>query len=295
MTSIVSLALAFALLAPGQSRPSTAAQGRDARTRDVYVSVLDAKGGPVPGLTPADLLIKEDGVTREILKVSPATEPMQIALVVDDSQAATHAIQPLREGLEAFIDKMAGKAEIGLISIGERPTSLVQYTKDVAALKKGVGRIFARPGSGAYLTEGLLDVTKGLQKRGATRPEIVVITFTGAEFSNQQYQQVLDPLIASGATLHVLEVGMAPPSNSDEMRNRNMVIAEGTAQTGGRRDQLLADTAIPEKMKQLADELLSQYIVTYARPETLIPPEKISVSSNKPGLTVRARTRAAGK
>jgi hypothetical protein len=171
----------------------------------------------------------------------------------------------------------------------------VQYTKDVAALKKGVGRIFARPGSGAYLTEGLLEVTKGLQKRGATRAEIVVITFTGAEFSNQQYQQVLDPLLASGATLHVLEVGMAPPSNTDEMRNRNMVIAEGTAQTGGRRDQLLADTAIPEKMKQLADELLSQYVVTYARPDTLIPPEKISVSSNKPGLTVRARTRAAGK
>ncbi|HEX6973977.1 MAG TPA: VWA domain-containing protein [Vicinamibacterales bacterium] len=295
LTSIVALALAFSLLAPGQSKPSAAGQGRDTRTRDVYVSVLDAKGAPVPGLTPADLVIKEDGVSREVLKVTPATEPMQIALVVDDSQASTHAIQPLREGLNAFIDKMAGKAEIGLISIGERPTSLVQYTTDVAALKKGVGRIFARPGSGAYLTEGLLDVSKGLQKRNAARPAIVAITFTGAEFSNQQYQQVLDPLLASGATLHVLEVGMAPPSNTDEMRNRNMVIAEGTAQTGGRRDQLLADTAIPERMKQLADELSSQYLVTYARPESLIPPEKISVTSSKPGLTVRARTRAASK
>ena len=70
---------------------------------------------------------------------------------------------------------------------------------------------------------------------------------------------MLDPLIASGATLHVLEVGIPPASNNDELRNRNLVIAEGTEQTGGRRDQLLADTAIPDRMRQLADELLTQY------------------------------------
>ena len=44
-------------------------------------------------------------------------------------------------------------------------------------------------------------------------------------------------------------------------------------------------------MKQLAAELLNQYVVTYARPDTLIPPEKIEVTVTKPGLTARARTR----
>jgi hypothetical protein len=106
---------------------------------------------------------------------------------------------------------------------------------------------------------------------------------------------VLDPLFASGATLHVLEVGVAPSSINDEMRNRNLVIAEGTEQSGGRRDQLLSDLSIPDRFRQLADELLSQYVVTYARPETLIPPEKISIGVTTAGLTVRARTRAAGK
>lgn len=157
-----------------------------------------------------------------------------------------------------------------------------------------MGRIFARPGSGAYLTQGVLDVTKGLARRNATRPVIVAISFNGVEYSNQQYQQVLDPLLASGATLHVLEIGIAPATADDETRNRNLLVAEGTEKTGGRRDQLLADTAIPDRMRQLADELLSQYVVTYARPDTLIPPEKISVSVNKPDLTARAR-RVTGK
>ena len=66
------------------------------------------------------------------------------------------------------------------------------------------------------------------------------------------------------------------------MRNRNIVIAEGTERTGGRRDQLLADSAIAEALPRLADELLNQYVVTYGRPDTLIPPEKIQVSVTRP-------------
>jgi hypothetical protein len=37
----------------------------------------------------------------------------------------------------------------------------------------------------------------------------------------------------------------------------------------------------------VATELTHQFRVTYARPQTLIPPEKITVASAKPGLTVR--------
>jgi hypothetical protein len=44
-------------------------------------------------------------------------------------------------------------------------------------------------------------------------------------------------------------------------------------------------------MAQLADELTSQYLVAYSRPEQLIPPEKLDVSVTKPGLTVRAPKR----
>ena len=75
------------------------------------------------------------------------------------------------------------------------------------------------------------------------------------------------------------------------MRNRNQVIALGTERTGGRRDQVLALTGAAPEMKQIANELLNQYVVTYGRPETLIPPQKIEVTVTKPGLTVRARTR----
>jgi hypothetical protein len=184
---------------------------------------------------------------------------------------------------------MEGKAEMALATIGERPTSIVDYTQSAVALKKGITRIFSRQGAGAYLMDGIVEVSRGLQKREGARPAIVALTVeNGPEFSNRFYESVLEELQKSRATLHVLAIGNPSSSQADEMRHRNMVIAEGTERTGGRRDQILAVSAISERLKQLAAELKGQYVVTYSRPETLIPPEKIEVAVTRTELTVRA-------
>jgi hypothetical protein len=47
----------------------------------------------------------------------------------------------------------------------------------------------------------------------------------------------------------------------------------------------------------LAEELASQYVVVYSRPEGPAPPKKINVGSTRPGIKVRARSevsRASG-
>jgi len=82
---------------------------------------------------------------------------------------------------------------------------------------------------------------------------------------------------------------------SDEMRNRGIVLDEGTTRTGGRRDQILATSGLADNMRRVADELLNQYLVTYGAPESLIPPEKIDVTSTRKDVRVRARTRIQAK
>jgi Ca-activated chloride channel family protein len=292
MTPLISaLLVGVALLAHGGA---AAQRESGARTRDIYVSVLDSKGAPVRGLTAADFTVREDGRAREVLKAGPATEPLDIALVIDDSQAADPAVQHLREGILAFVDRFAGKAQIAIVTFGERPTILVDYTNNAELLKRGVGRIFARSGAGAYLLEAIGEVSRGLQRRKAARPVIVTVMMEGgAEFSNNYYQNVLKELQASGAVLHVLPVGSPSSLQSDEIRNRNLVISEGPERSGGRRDQVLSVMGIKDKMMQVAEELLNQYVVTYGRPDALIPPEKVQVTVTRPDVTVRAPTRLA--
>lgn len=263
-----------------------------AKPTDTYVSVLDAKGEPALGLTAEDFRVREDGVAREVLKAGPATEPLTVALLVDDSQASTPAVQMIREGTEAFVKALAGKAEIAVVTFGERPTIAVDYTTDQQKLLAGVRRIFPRAGTGAYLMDAIVEVSKGMVKREAARPVIAVLMMENdVEFSNRHYDQVLDQLQKGRAALHVVALGPPNTTMSDEIRNRDQVVALGTERTGGRRDNVLALTAAAPKMLQLAAELRNQYVVSYSRPETLVPPEKIEVTVAKPGLTVRARTR----
>ncbi|HWK09270.1 MAG TPA: VWA domain-containing protein [Vicinamibacterales bacterium] len=259
----------------------------------VYASVLDASGRPVQGLTASDFKVREDNVAREVLSAAPATERLTIALLIDNTQAASGATQMIRDGARDFIKALEGKAEIAIITFGDRPTIAQDYTTDQKRLLDAAGRLFPQPGAGAYFDDAVLEVSRGLEKRNPPRPVIAALLVEDPhEFSNRFYQQVLDQLAKSGAALHVLALGQPSGSQTDELRNRNQVLALGTERTGGRRDQLLAATAIPGAMKQLADELANQYVVTYARPETLIPPEKVSVSVARPGVTVRARTQA---
>ena len=116
---------------------------------------------------------------------------------------------------DQFVDRLQGKAAIGIVTVGERPTSVAERTTDGAALKKGISRIFARPGSGAYLLEGIMDVSRGFMKRDVTRPVIVVVTMEGIEYSNAQSQTVLDEIQKSGAALHVLSTHLSYIADRD--------------------------------------------------------------------------------
>jgi VWFA-related protein len=256
--------------------------------RSLYVSVLDDKGTPIPGLGPADFLVREDNVAREILRVAPASDPMLIALLVDNSQATGNFIRDYRQALPPFIDAVTGDEAgarnlVSLVGIGERPTILADYTANKANLNKGVQRLFAMPGSGTYLLDGIIEVSQGIKKRQAERAVIVALTSEGPELSGRNYQTVLDALHASGAAFHVIVIG-SPVNRSQD---RQFVLSRGTDETGGRYDNIFVSSGLDTKLKQVAAELTGQYRVTYARPQSLIPPERVKIETTRAKATAR--------
>lgn len=261
-----------------------------AEQRSLYVSVVDADGRPVSGLGPSDFIVREDGVAREVLRVGAATEPMDIAVLVDTSQAAEPFIRDLRQAVEALVAGVGERHNVALIGFGERPTILADSTRDRKALQAGIGRIFAAPESGAYLLDALVETARGFRRREAQRPVIVVLTTEGIEFSTRDYREVLDALQAGGAALHALVLKTSNEGGllRDETRNRNLVLDLGPRETGGRFDLLLAGSSFPAAAKALTAELRNQYLVVYARPPRLIPPTRIEVAVTRPGLTARA-------
>jgi VWFA-related protein len=259
--------------------------------RAMYVSALDAAGTPVAGLGPSDFIVREDKLTREILRVEPATTPMQVALMVDTSSAGRNNVRDIRAAVTDFITGMTGsdvKHQVALIGVGERPTVLVDFTGDQAKLLKGVGLIFPRAQSGAYLLDAVIEASRGFKKREAQRPVIVAIATSGPEFSNRYHDQVLAALNDAGASFHIVMIG-GPPTDltTSEGRERAITFSTATDATGGRYDNVLAASALPDRLKQVANELTHQYLVTYARPQSLIPPEHVTITARRGDLVVR--------
>ena len=133
------------------------------------------------------------------------------------------------------------------------------------------------------------EVLKGLEKRKPERSAIVVLWAGGQEFSTGMYQPLVEKLKTRGTALHVIAIGARTPpdAGTTEGRNRELLFDRGTTDTGGRRENIITSMATGDALGQLADELLGQYRITFARPDTLVPPEKIEVTVRPAGLQAR--------
>jgi VWFA-related protein len=271
--------------------------------RTVYVTAVDGKGVPVADLTASDFTVKEDGKTREVIKVERATGLVSVALLVDDNGTD---INEIRSGLAAFVQRLEGRAEIALISVVPAPVRIVDYTTDVQALMAGIGRLVWRAAPrGGQLLSAIAQAAAELAQREAARPVVVVIAFEGEEYSSTiPAGKVLDQLEQSSAALHVVAVGrpmMRPMGRltegpqgdnwAQDNINRTKVLSEGPKQSGGRRHELIVAAGLPKTLDLLADALPHQYAVLYAGSSDGKRSTKLSVSVKRRGVTLRAPTR----
>ena len=293
----VGTVLAVAVAAGGQERGAPAGP-----THHIYITAVDKDGVPIKDLAPADLKVREDGTVRPVIGVQAATAPLTVALLVDDTGPG---LRYIREGAGQFIQRLAGKAEVGLVSIAKNIT-LVDYTTHVDALYNGVRQLTTQNSAtavdGAYLLDAAHDAMRALQQREAERPVIVVLTLETAEFSSRRADPLLDELQRSRAVLHVVSLGkpvlktmtgwnegamQSLRENLDETGNRRKFLEQGTKRSGGRLEQVLVDSGVPGAMVSIADELASQFVVVYSRDAARPAPRKIEVSGNRSGIKIR--------
>ena len=279
-------AIVIAVAVTSSSSAHVAAQA-GARERTLFVSAVDDKGQTVEGLGPDAFVVREDGRRREVLRVSRATEPLDVALIVDNSQAAADEVVFLREGLTRFVAAMGEQHRIALIGLAERPTALVPYTTDRKQLTTAIGRLFSIGGSGMTLLDALFETSRGLRKRNSERAAFVPVFTDGTEFTNRYSRDIVRELRESGAALHAVTIGRFVYADEHAIRERSFLIDEGPKATGGQRIQLLVGNPLGDVMARVARELSSQYKVVYGRADSLYNTGSMEITSARPGITMR--------
>jgi VWFA-related protein len=267
-------------------------------TRKAYVTVVDDKGQPVPGLTAADFAVKEGGKDREVASAEPATAKMRIALAFEETLAPLGGV---RQGIFDFAQKMVAQAEIALVSVGISNRIVVPYTSDLSVLVAGINALplSQRPQTN-HVPEGVAELARAFVKAPAERPVIVMIALDSQQSSSEEPQNVLNILKDSNAQFHVvsIEAGGASgnPAMLMEMSGRAKVLGDGPKQAGGRLWPVNALTGVSAKgTMPIANDLSSQYLLTYVLPDGVKPSDRLSVTLKKKGATLRAPTRIADK
>jgi hypothetical protein len=263
--------------------------------RTIYINVTDKNGIAIEDLAASELEIKEGGKTVAVQEAAIATNPLHIALIVDDNGTGF-----FRAALARFVQRMNGHAVMALSSVVGQTMKVVDYTPSADALLQGVTTLSARPGTpdGGQLLEGISEAAVQLKRREALRPVIIAFTVGGEEHSTVTSDHVLDQLRKSGAALHVFSVessamratvaAQRPRDLLQENMHLGRVLGDGPKQSGGRHQSIVAASGFLLGLQNLAAELTSQYRVTYTLPTGAKPSERLSISVKRKGLVVRA-------
>jgi hypothetical protein len=284
------------LLAAVLLTASTVLLGADQRghsEQQLLVTALSDATTPATGLTAADFIVREDTLAREVIRVGPAPAPSHVMLLVDDSQASERSIQFLRSGLAAFIARMSAMKpapQLALMTFGERPTMRADFAAKPDAVQAAAARLFAVPGSGSYLLQALMDACQNLGKRSPVNPVIVVFSAeAGPEFSTTRREPVAEALKGVHASLWPIVLQTAGRMDqTPEGLDRAAVLGDVVTRSGGVARTLLSNQSIEPAYEGVASLLASRYLVTYSRPDQLIPPALVEVESKRDGVRLVA-------
>jgi hypothetical protein len=261
----------------------------EAAERTVYVTVVDGNGAAVTDLTAADLVVKEGGKDREIVKAGPASAKMRLTIAVEERLMADAAV---RQAMFAFMKRVIDKAEIRLVTIGLRNNTAADYTSALDVLVAGINKLTLNPRPESQVAEGVNEAASELIAARPERSALVVLAFSGGQ-AGVDPRSVLEKVRQSGVTMSAVTLAGGTTDSSSaaslaEQSGREQVLGDGPKQSGGRRLEVPSTGAFPQALQQIANDLLAQYAITYTLPEGVKPDKRFSISSKRRGVTLRA-------
>jgi hypothetical protein len=306
------LGVAFVALAVVSTNAAGPALQKGGSTKTVFAIALDSDDKPVTDMTKSDWAVREDGTDRDVVDLKPATDPLAVELLVDTTNAIDQSVADVRAGLQAFVQKIfAGTAPVTMTVFDVAGSEILaaDNKKDEAEVEKAVTRTIADRTGSPVMLEAIQQSAKRLAKATTPRRIIVVVNLDGVpEASSLDAKTVISGVVASGASLWVVtygnnatkNMGIKPGSGSGVAasgmpqggigtgnvgQNRDIVLSNVPGGTGGVRVMLSLSSGLSETLTRFAAVILSQYAVTYARPEGPLP-KVVQMGSRREGVKI---------
>jgi VWFA-related protein len=261
------------------------AADRPVEQRSLTVSVTDAKGVPIPGLTREEVAVLENGVARPVTQLERDERPLTLALLVDTSEAAkSHYRLQILDPLLAFLGKLPEGSRFAVWTTGDRPTKLVDYTNDVPSTANALKRV--APQGGNTLLDAIVEASEDLKKKEGARSVVLAVTNLGPEFSSYDRYQVVDRARGNADLFYAVQYDEAE-HDVDTRQRYGYVLSELARGSGGLDESTVSAMGVAGVLQRISAEIRGQYRLTYATVPDL-KERKLQVSVARKGVKARA-------
>jgi Ca-activated chloride channel family protein len=263
----------------------------------VYATVTRADGQHARGLDKDDFQLFDNGEPRPIAVFSNDSQPMTVALVVDESGSMLARLPRVRAAAEAFVGAMTPGDRASFSTLTHRVVPLTgDRPRLIAAIREAAAWPWWDSGSPIW---GALD--RGITDLAAERGRRVLVILTDGQdtpdvYTHRPSQSLGQPIVFPNAggesmarralkeefMLYALGFQGAPFENDLKTIAR---------QSGGGFTSLAPADDLATVFRAIVDDLHRQYVLGFVPAEADGVVHTIEVRSSAPGTTVRARER----
>ena len=230
-------------------------------TVQVTVTVHDAEGRLITGLTKGDFEIFEDGVPQPVTQFTDERVPVSLGVLLDASDSMRgQPILDARTAVDRFVSSLLlPEDEAFVAAFNHLPRIVAPWTRPPAGLR-GHLDVF-RPSGSTAIYDALVASAPLFERRTHTRAALVVISDGADTASDRTLQQARAVLRRTDPFVYAIAIDSAggPAStrvNPDALR-------EITGPSGGYTEIVRDANELGPATERIADELNKQYTLGY--------------------------------
>jgi Ca-activated chloride channel family protein len=230
---------------------------------NVFASVLDNSGRPVPDLPREAFEVYEEGVKQQVeVFESETQQPLDLALLIDSSLSTLTDLAFEKEAAARFIRQVVRPGDrLAVFEVSDVVSQLAEFTSNVGHLEESVRRI--EGGGSAPLYDAIVLGSQALEKRPLGRRRVLVLVTDGGETNSRaKFEEARRAALAAGTMLYTILIN---PIKSEGGRNTagEHALVTITEVTGGSMYFPLAAADLNAIFDRMDRELRTQYRLGY--------------------------------
>jgi Ca-activated chloride channel family protein len=225
------------------------------------VTVTDARGHSVAGLTQGSFRVFDEGRPQDIALFRSGETPITVGLVVDHSQSMGSKLSAVNEAAAAFARSGYADDELFVVTFSDRVRvpplrSGKAFTSDPAEL--GDVLRAEKPAGTTALYDAVAEGLRHLQAGHSDRKALVVVSDGGDNASHLKYSQVRDLARQSQAVIY--GVGLLGADYEEEDPE---ILKQLCRDSGGTAYFPAANADVATVFRQIAQDLRQQYTIGF--------------------------------